>query len=151
MVAAGLGAVVMTVAGLLAGPAPDRRDPSTRPSATDGARGFGGPNIEKADTARAESGADLLTYAVDTRELSGLPPNAPPGTSLQLWVLWRPPAVHRPRLELLLDGVTLERILPPLTSEDPHVALMLVTKKQAADLIYADRYGDLSVTIRGAE
>ncbi|MGH2819886.1 MAG: hypothetical protein ACRDJ5_04450 [Actinomycetota bacterium] len=144
LLVAGLAVSALLALTLLApAPEPPRASaPSTR----------GEPRAHDGSARRdAKGGSDLLTYAVDIDRLPGLPRSAPPDTSLQLWVLWRPPAVRRPRLQLLLKKVHLERVVPGVHAGAPSVALLRVTPKQAPDLIYADHLGDLSVTLPARE
>lgn len=91
--------------------------------------------------------ADLVSYAVALDELHGLPPNAAPGSLLDIWVAWEPPVTKRPRIDRLLGEVVLEEIEPPILPDGPHAALLLVPEDQITDLLYGDRYGSLSVTI----
>jgi hypothetical protein len=80
-----------------------------------------------------------------TFDLQGLPPNAAAGTVLELWVAWEPPIVDAPRYQKLLPEVILEKVIPGLTPEAPATALLQVKTKELADLLYADRFGELSV------
>jgi hypothetical protein len=91
----------------------------------------------------------LFAYAVAVTEIAGLPPDAEAGTTLDLWVSWEPPLVE-PRdvgVQSLMRRVILEKIVPPVTPEGPYVATLLVDRRQVADLLNADRYGALSVTL----
>ncbi len=90
---------------------------------------------------------DRRTYAVSVVELAGLPPDAAPGTRLHLWVMWRPPLVRKPRLQPLIADVILEKVVPPVTPEGSHVALLSVPGREAPDLLWADQFGELSVTL----
>lgn len=88
---------------------------------------------------------NLRTYAVSTFDLRGLPPDAAPGTVLELWVAWEPPIVESPRYQKLLREVVLEKVVAGLTPEAPATAILQVKVKELSDLLYADRYGELSV------
>ena len=88
-----------------------------------------------------------VDYAIAAAELSGLSPDAAPGTLLDLWVAWDPPITDKPQVQPLLRGVRLNRIVPPVTPEGPEVALLSVRPSQVSDLIWGDRYGSLSVTM----
>lgn len=87
------------------------------------------------------------TYAVALPELRGLPPDSPPGTRLKLWASWGPPVTKRPRMQLLIPQVVLQAIVPPTIEGTPPIALLLVPVEEVPDLLYADRYGMLSVTL----
>jgi hypothetical protein len=80
-------------------------------------------------------------------ELPGLPPDATPGTKLDLWVTWQPPVTREPKVQLLIEDVTLETISAPITVDGPYVANLLVGKKELPDLLYGDRFGDLNVSV----
>lgn len=100
--------------------------------------------IVASDEARA---AGLRTYALPVSELAGLPPDAEPGTELELWVAWDPPVTKEPRVQRLLRRVLLQAVLAPPSRELPAVALIAIRARDTAELIYGDRYGTLSVTL----
>ncbi len=103
-----------------------------------------GPAARPASAVPARS----VSYAVATTELSGLPLSAVPGARLDIWVAWEPPITKVPDIRRLLTDVTLDKIAPPVLPEGPHVALLLVKPEQVRDLLYGDRYGALSVTMK---
>ena len=86
-------------------------------------------------------------YAIGLQELRGLPPDARPGTSFELWVTWEPPVTEDPRLQRLIADVVLERVIPGPVPEAPVTALLSVPAERAGDLIYADTYGRLNVVL----
>ena len=88
----------------------------------------------------------MVAHALDVARLNGFPPDAAPGDVFDVWVSWNPPVMKGPNVQLLLRGVTLEKIAPPVTPEGPYVAFLLVTRSQARDLLYGTKYGLLSVT-----
>lgn len=88
-----------------------------------------------------------VSYAIAVPELHGLSPHAAPGTELQVWVAWEPPISKEPRIHRLVDSVILEEITPPLLPDGPHVAMLLVPRKELRNLLYGDRYGALSVAV----
>lgn len=92
---------------------------------------------------------ETRAYAIALSELQGLPSDAPRGLRLDIWVAWDPPITKRPRIERLLTGVELERIIPPVTADGPASAILRVNVSDIPNLLYADRYGAMSVTIRG--
>lgn len=87
------------------------------------------------------------TYAVAAHELAGLPPDATPGTRLELWVAWDPPISETANIQRLAHGITLEKMIQPVTPDGPVTALLRVPVKAIGDLLYGDRYGSLSVTV----
>ena len=89
---------------------------------------------------------DVSTYAIDIATLSGFPPDARPGDLFDIWVAWDRRIVKGPNVQLLLGAVELEKISPPVTPDGPYAALFIVTRRQARDLVYGERYGVLSVT-----
>lgn len=86
-------------------------------------------------------------YAVALPELKGLPPEAIPGTRLELWVAWDPPVTKQPRVQKLIEDVILAEMIPPVVPEAPATAVLSVPTKTLPDLLYGDRYGALSATI----
>ena len=90
---------------------------------------------------------DLNSYAIALPELQGLPPDAKPGSRLELWVAWEPPVVKRLKVQRLLRNVTLEKIAPSVTGESPPVALLQVRDDQFEKLLWGDQYGRLSVAM----
>jgi hypothetical protein len=95
----------------------------------------------------AQTSTPMRTYAIALPELRGLPPNAAPGTQLDVWVTLDPPLTKGPRIQKLLKGVLLQEIAPPAVEGAPPVALLSVTTKHVVDLLWGDRYGDLSVVL----
>ena len=92
-----------------------------------------------------EVGARLYTYAIPIVELQGLSPDAAPGTRLDRWIAWQPSGMDQPDARPLLEGVTLERIGPPLLPEGPHAAVLQVPMRGARRLVWGHRFGSLSV------
>jgi hypothetical protein len=86
-------------------------------------------------------------YALSEADLTGLPPDSPPGTRLELWVTWEPPVTREVKLQRLLRDVVLERIIPGLTPEAPSTILLSVKTESVPDLLWADRFGGLSVIV----
>ena len=86
-------------------------------------------------------------YAVSLPRLQGLAATAAPGTRLELWVAWEPPITKAPRFQKLREDVVLEEIVPPPIPEAPPTALLSVDEAGVADLLYADRFGALTVTV----
>jgi hypothetical protein len=96
----------------------------------------------------AASSGKLKSYAVDLSDLQGLSPDTAPGTHMDLWVAWEPPITRGPKIQRLLHGVTLEKMIPPVVPDGPVTALLSVRASQIPRLLYGDRYGALSATIR---
>ena len=86
-------------------------------------------------------------YALGLHELPGLEASAPPGTRLEIWVAWEPPITKEPEVQLLIDQVVLEKIVPPLTPEGPTAAILSVPAGAFRDLVYGDRYGHFNAAI----
>lgn len=91
---------------------------------------------------------DLVSYAFDVGELDGLPPNVTSGQKLDLWVTWEPPVTKRTVVQPLMKGIALEKVAPPVLPNGPAAALFLVPQARVGDLIWADRYGALSVVLQ---
>ena len=113
--------------------------PSPTPSSPplDGALAPPSPASERAST---------RAYAIATSELAGLPPDPEPGAIFDLWVTWSPPVVEVVRIQKLIHGLTLEEMVPPVTPSGVEAAIFLVPVKSMSDLLWADRFGELSVT-----
>lgn len=87
------------------------------------------------------------SYAVGLHDLTGFPPDAAPGARLELWVTWEPPLTEEPRLQKLIGDALLERTIPGSIPEAPVTILLSVPEGRVDDLIYADRFGKLSVAV----
>ncbi len=95
------------------------------------------------------SGADTRVYAVALPELAGLPADAAPGTRLELWVTWEPPVTKQPRVQRLATGVTLDRMVPPVTPDGSPAALLRIPRREIPSVLYGDRYGAVSAVVTG--
>jgi hypothetical protein len=110
-----------------------------------------GPAAEAVSSPSPGSPGSLTrrTYALGLHELGGLPPNVAPGSALELWVTWEPPLTKAARVHLLLDDVVVERVIPPALPEGPTSVLISVPARGIPDLIYGDRFGELSAVTSG--
>ncbi len=102
----------------------------------------------KAVAGRASVATRLYAVAVD--EPPALPPDATPGTRVELWVAWDRPDPERPRLEKLLPVVTLDEIIPAFTPGGPDAAMLRVETSQIPKLVRAERHGTLEVRLPGS-
>lgn len=100
-------------------------------------------------TTPAHPSSGRAGYWVDIAEVTGLSPQTPVGTSVDLWVAWDPPLTKRPDIRHLLSDVLVEEIAPPLSPGDPTGVLLSIARRDRDDLLWADRYGSLSATING--
>lgn len=91
---------------------------------------------------------NAITYAIDVREIAGLSEATAPGTIIDLWVTWDPPLTDVPELDRLIRGAMVTKMTPPVTPEGSYVAVLAVDQKQVENLLWADRYGSLSATVR---
>lgn len=114
-------------------------------STADGQATPSSPSEQVAPGTSLQGTGETRGYALPVAELSGLPGNAPPGTELELWVTWDPPVTERPRLQRLIRRVVLEKVVPAVTPDGPDAAILLVPVEKLPDLVYADRYGTISV------
>ncbi|HEY7875364.1 MAG TPA: hypothetical protein VIG64_09605 [Actinomycetota bacterium] len=89
----------------------------------------------------------LREYAIEVEELQGLPPDVVPGTRLELWVTWERAAGGAPKLQKLMANASLARVVPSLTPQGPTTAILGIPVHRMPDLLYADGYGRLSVTV----
>jgi hypothetical protein len=142
-------------------PPPGGRPASTEPRSGDAHPSPGGGQATPSSTSEqvAQGGpsnslpatAQMRGYALPVAELSGLPGDARPGTELELWVTWDPPVTKRPRLQRLIRRVVLEKVAPAVTPDGPDAAILLVPVEKLPDLVYADRYGAISVGLLPGE
>lgn len=86
-------------------------------------------------------------YAIALDELQGLPPDLAPGTPVELWVSWERPSAAAPKLQRLIPRAELVRAIPPLTPGGPTAIVFRVPVNRIPDLLWADGYGSLSVTV----
>lgn len=90
--------------------------------------------------------SDRQSYALGLHDLAGLAQDTAPGTVVDLWVAWDPPITKRPQFQRLIPSVVIEEIMPPFVPEGPITVMLSVPSKMIGDLLYADRYGAISVT-----
>jgi hypothetical protein len=95
----------------------------------------------------ATIGDGYRSYALEVTELDGLPPDAPPGTLLEVWVTWEPPLTRKIKIQKLIPRARLEKIIPNIVPEAPATALVSVPRSTIVDLMYGDRFGRLGVTV----
>lgn len=93
--------------------------------------------------------AATRVYAVSLPELAGLPADSKPGTMLELWVAWEPPITKHPRIQRLATGITLDRIVPPVTRDGSPAVLLRIPQKEIPSVLYGDRYGAMSAVLTG--
>jgi hypothetical protein len=91
--------------------------------------------------------AGFRSYALEITELDGLPPDASPGTALEIWVTWEPPITRRIRVQRLIKQAQVERIIPNIVPEGPATVLLSIPKRDIADMFYGDRFGQLSAAV----
>lgn len=87
------------------------------------------------------------SYALGLHDIAGLAQDTPPGTLVDLWAAWDPPITKKPQFQLLIPSVVIEEIMPPFVPEGPVTVMLSVPAKKIGDLLYADRYGAISVTL----
>lgn len=127
-------------------PDPSAQSAAGRVEASSGAVDFARPNgIGNGDPGGEARSHDLRTYAVSSAELEGLPPDPRPGTRLDVWVAWEPPITEEVRFQKLLAEVTIQQVVPGLVPEEPSTVMLALEPSQISDILYADRYGLLSV------
>jgi hypothetical protein len=87
------------------------------------------------------------SYALEITALDGLPPNASPGTALEIWVTWEPPVTRSIRVQKLIPRVYVQKIIPNIVPEGPATAMLRIPKDDVADVLYGDRFGRLSAIV----
>jgi hypothetical protein len=137
-------------------PGPSDQLASPEPRSEQAGLSAGGQATPSSTSEQATQGApatslpaaeEMRGYALPVAELSGLPGDAPPGTELELWVTWDPPVTEKPRLQRLIRRVVLQKVAPAVTPDGPDAAILLVPVGKLPDLVYADRYGAISVAL----
>jgi hypothetical protein len=89
----------------------------------------------------------VRSYALEITELDGLPPDASPGTALEIWVTWEPPITRRIQVQRLIQQAQVERIIPNIVPEAPATVLLSIPRRDIADMFYGDRFGQLSAAV----
>lgn len=108
------------------------------------------PAAAREETGTVSSRAvDRREYALGMHELSGFPRETAPGVRMELWVAWDPPLTKAPDVRRLIRDVIVADIIPPLSPDGPTAVIVSVPTDRVPDLIYGDRYGDLSVVLPG--
>jgi hypothetical protein len=87
-----------------------------------------------------------VAYSLDLEDIAGLSPTTTPGTAVELWATWSPPITKSPRLQRVVRDAILERVSLPITPDGPIVATFLVEEREIDELLWADRYGEISAT-----
>lgn len=154
-------AVVLGAILLLWEPAPVAPDEPTAPAGIEGSAPTADPSpapaVAPVTPASTGEDTDLVPspvvdrreYALGMHELSGFPLETPPGARMELWVAWDPPLTKAPKVRRLIRDVIVADIIPPLTPDGPTAVIVSVPTDRVPDLIYGDRYGDLSVVLPG--
>ena len=88
----------------------------------------------------------LVSYAIALPDIEGLSTSTPPGAHVSIWASWPPEGGVQARVQLLTEAAIVDSIIPPLISNAPDTALLLVPRAELAALARADRRGLLSVT-----
>ena len=126
--------------------APDSTAPGTPAELSDAASTTEPPPEVAAPVAPSQA-SDRQSYALGLHDIAGLAHDTPPGTIVDLWVAWDPPVTKRPQFQRLIPSVVIQEIIPPFVPEGPVTVMLSVPAKKIGDLLYADRYGAISVTL----
>lgn len=94
---------------------------------------------------RPNKGVRLYSYSIPTAELLGLAPDAAPGTRLDLWVAVQPPIYKKAEVLPLIEGAVLAEVIPPQLPDGPFSAILQVPLRHVRELMWADRFGSISV------
>lgn len=105
------------------------------------------PPVPSAPPPVAATTIETRDYAIALGELQGLPPDAAPGTRLELWVTWDRPVTDAPKLQRVLAEAALVRVVPSVTPDGPAAAVIRVPTERMPKLLYADGYGLLSAAV----
>ena len=102
------------------------------------------PEAAAPTTSQLES--DRQSYALGLHDIAGLAQDTAAGTVVDLWVAWDPPITKKPQFQRLIPSVVIEEIMPPFVPEGPVTVMLSVPAKKIGDLLYADRYGAISIS-----
>lgn len=152
-IAAGLIALTAAVVWVGQGAAPSRPAAATPEAITAPSPAPDASSVDehaKSAAPRRVGSRDLVSYAIPITEMQGLPPDIAPGTMIDLWVMWQPPVTKRPKVDRLLQGVLLEKIVPPLLPDGPYAAVLMVSPDDFGTLVWGDRLGALSAAVPAA-
>jgi hypothetical protein len=105
------------------------------------------PAVQETISSARSAGAEDRSYAVEITALDGLPPDAAPGTPLEIWVTWEPPLTKEIRVQKLIQQAHVQKIIPNVIPEGPATALLRIPKRDVADMLYGDRFGRLSAIV----
>jgi hypothetical protein len=103
------------------------------------------PPLTAGDTPSEPASRDGVVYTIYLYKLPGLAPDAAPGTTLDIWVTWDRSVTGKPRVDLLVEDVTLQRIEAGF--EEGPVADLLLREKDFVNLIYGERFGQFNVSV----
>lgn len=98
------------------------------------------------DASAAIGEAETREYAIALDELAGFPVDVPAGTFVELWVAWDRPS-RSPKLQRLIPKAEFLRLVAPVTPTGPTAVVLRVPAHRIPDLLWADGYGALSVTV----
>jgi hypothetical protein len=133
---AAVGIIVWNVVPTPSDPPPEaqRAVPTTYPTYT-----VPSPDVPLADS-------DAREYALALDELQGFPTDVPVGTHVEVWVGWDRPS-GMPKLQRLIPRAEFVRLVPPVTPAGPTAVVLRVPIRRIPDLLWADGYGALSLTV----
>ncbi len=115
--------------------------------ATAPAIGFATPSPVATDVDPHQPRTNFREHAFGLHELRGLPPDVAAGTPLEIWVAWDEAVSEGPHIQRLVTKANLARFIEPVTPEGPIVVVLNIPLRWMPDLLYGQRYGELSVTI----
>jgi hypothetical protein len=101
---------------------------------------------QSAHTPAAVDTSGRIAYSIDLDDIAGLSPATTPGTAVELWATWSRPITESPRLQRVVRDAILDRVILPITPDGPTVATFLITERDIDELLWADRYGEISAT-----
>ena len=105
------------------------------------------PAVQETSSNAPSAGTGFRSYALEITALDGLPPDASPGTPLEIWVTWEPPVTKEIRVQRLIPEAHVQKIIPNVVPEGPATALLRIPKHAISDMLYGDRFGRLSAIV----
>ncbi|MFP5298778.1 MAG: hypothetical protein ACLGHL_07315 [Actinomycetota bacterium] len=137
LAAATASVVGLLIPGLFGGSGPSGSHLRTDPAAT--------PAVASTTPPTSPPPGDRMAYYMSFDEVDGLPLDTEPWTPVELWVTWDPPITDEPLAQKLSNDVYVESVLPPVVPGSGHVVKFSIRHKDREPLVYADRYGSISV------
>lgn len=88
--------------------------------------------------------AAAYSYAIETMEIEGVPPDLPEGTPVEIWVTWQEGSrVGRPQ-PWITDAI-FERVSPAVTPTGSDVVVVTIPKEQRRKMAWASHFAKMTL------